>query len=71
MLSAPIRRDVPSFAQLCVIVRYVLNESASTDYADLAEDVKCACARNRLLYDGVSIRKAIDAVQHVRSRVST
>lgn len=75
MLSAPIRRDVPTFAQLCVVVRYVLQADpslalAGADPGDLEEAVKVSCARNRLIYDSTSIGRAVEAVQHVRAKVS-
>ena len=67
--------EVPSFAQLCVIVRYVLEMDPDlgligADQGDLVEAVKVACARNRLSYDSTRIGKAVDAVLHVRRRVS-
>ena len=71
MVSAPIRRDTPTFAQLCVLVRYTLVSDpalalAGADQGDLEEAVKVACARNRLLYDSTAIGKACDAVLHAR-----
>lgn len=71
VVSAPIRRDVPTFAQVCVIVRYVLERDpdlglAGADQGDLIEAVKVACARHRWLYDSTVIGKAVDAVLHVR-----
>ena len=73
MLSAPIRRDVPTFATLCAIVGYVLQADpslglAGADPLDLEDAVKVACARNHLLYTSTSVGRAVEAVQHVRRR---
>ncbi len=64
-------RDEPTHALLCVLTKAVLNRTPAlgrpgADQGDAEEAVKQAAARAGLAYSSETVRKAVDAVLHVR-----
>jgi hypothetical protein len=56
------------FRQLCVIAHHVFDQHQDAPISDVLDEVKWACARARLDYDGAPIREAVEAVQQARRR---
>jgi hypothetical protein len=56
------------FKAYCAIAKRVLEATPDADLSELAELFKCACAKQRIPYDGSITRRAIDAVINARRR---
>jgi hypothetical protein len=59
---------MPPFKAYCAIAKRVVQATPDADLSELAELFKCACAKQRIPYDGDITRKAIDAVINARRR---
>ncbi len=66
-------QDEPTHALLCMLAKHVMNRQPAlgrpgADQGDAEEALKVAAARAGLAYSSETVRKAVDAVLHVRHR---